>query len=135
MSEQPKLLELRVAVTVENLDEIVAFYRDTFGLEKVFDWNNPDGRGVVLKIDHATLELVDSAQAETIDRVEAGKRVSGKVRFAIGVESVPQTALALIERGASAVNEPVLTPWGDYNQRVQSPDGMQITLFEEKPAE
>ena len=27
------------------------------------------------------------------------------------------------------VPEPVTTPWGDRNARVQAPDGMQLTLF------
>ncbi len=28
------------------------------------------------------------------------------------------------------VRPPVLTPWGDYNVRLQDPDGMQVTLFQ-----
>jgi hypothetical protein len=23
----------------------------------------------------------------------------------------------------------VMTPWGDFNQRLRAPDGMQLTLF------
>jgi hypothetical protein len=28
------------------------------------------------------------------------------------------------------VHPPVVTPWGDYNVRLEDPDGMQITLFQ-----
>ncbi|MEX1246939.1 MAG: hypothetical protein WEA61_00530 [Anaerolineales bacterium] len=35
-----------------------------------------------------------------------------------------------LEYGASLVHDPVLTPWNDFNARVQAPDGMQITLFQ-----
>jgi uncharacterized glyoxalase superfamily protein PhnB len=36
----------------------------------------------------------------------------------------------LLASGATLVHPPVLTPWGDYNARLQDPDGMQITLFQ-----
>jgi uncharacterized glyoxalase superfamily protein PhnB len=36
----------------------------------------------------------------------------------------------LLAHGATLVHEPVQTPWGDYNVRLQDPDGMQITLFQ-----
>ena len=32
--------------------------------------------------------------------------------------------------GATLVHPPVMTPWDDYNVRLQDPDGMQITLFQ-----
>jgi hypothetical protein len=31
---------------------------------------------------HATLEIFDEIQAETIGQIEAGKRISGRIRFA-----------------------------------------------------
>jgi lactoylglutathione lyase len=36
----------------------------------------------------------------------------------------------LLEHGATLVHDPVVTPWGDRNARVQSPDGLQVTLFQ-----
>ena len=33
--------------------------------------------------------------------------------------------------GAVIVHPPVVTPWDDRNARVQDPDGMQVTLFQE----
>jgi hypothetical protein len=38
----------------------------------------------------------------------------------------------LAAHDATLVHGPVVTPWGDRNARVQDPDGMQVTLFEEK---
>jgi hypothetical protein len=35
-----------------------------------------------------------------------------------------------LEHGATLVHEPVLTPWNDLNVRIQSPDGLQVTLFQ-----
>ena len=121
--------ELRVALTVEDFDLAVAFYRDALGLEQIADWSSATGRVVVLEAGRATLELFDSAQAESVDAIEAGRRVSGTVRFALQVEDSGDMAERLVAAGAARVAPPVTTPWGDRNARVQAPDGMQLTLF------
>jgi uncharacterized glyoxalase superfamily protein PhnB len=121
--------ELRVALTVENFDQAVAFYRDALGLEQIADWSSDTGRVVVLEAGRATLELFDNAQAESVDAIEAGRRVSGTVRFAVQVEDSVAAAERLVVAGAERVAEPVIAPWGDRNARVKAPDGMQLTLF------
>jgi catechol 2,3-dioxygenase-like lactoylglutathione lyase family enzyme len=121
--------ELRVVLTVADFDEAVAFYRDALGLEQVADWSGDDGRVIVLSAGRATLELFDEAQAERVDAIEAGRRVSGNVRLALEVDDSEATARRLVVAGAGEVAPPVLTPWGDRNARVQAPDGMQLTLF------
>ena len=40
--------ELRVALTVTDFGQALAFYRDTLGLEQVADWSSASGRVVVL---------------------------------------------------------------------------------------
>lgn len=121
--------ELRVALTVSDFDRAVAFYRDALGLEQVADWTSDDGRVVVLSGGRATLELFDEAQADYVDRIEAGRRVSGAVRLAFEVGDSGQTARRLVAAGGAEVAPPVTTPWGDRNVRVRAPDGMQLTLF------
>jgi lactoylglutathione lyase len=121
--------ELRVALTVEDFDQALAFYRDGLGLEQVADWSSETGRVVVLDAGRATLELFDIAQAISVDAIEAGRRVSGQVRLAVKVADSGDMAARLIALGARQVAPPVVTPWGDRNARVQAPDGMQLTLF------
>jgi methylmalonyl-CoA/ethylmalonyl-CoA epimerase len=121
--------ELRVALTVEDFDQALAFYRDALGLEQIADWSSGTGRVVVLDAGRATLELFDHAQAEAVDAIEAGRRVSGTVRLAVRVADSQDMAARLIAAGAEQVAPPVMTPWGDRNARVQAPDGMQLTLF------
>jgi methylmalonyl-CoA/ethylmalonyl-CoA epimerase len=121
--------ELRLALTVEDFDQALAFYRDALGLEQLADWSSDSGRVVALDAGRAVLELLDEAQAETVDMAEAGRRVSGTVRFALRVADSEATARRLAEVGAAPVAPPVLTPWGDRNARVEAPDGMQLTLF------
>ena len=124
------MTEFRVALTVTEFDQALRFYRDALGLEQTADWSSDDGgRVVLLEAGRATLELMDERQAALIDEVEAGKRVSGAVRFAVEVADSEEAARRLVAAGAEQVAPPVTTPWGDHNARVQAPDSMQLTLF------
>ena len=124
-----EVTELRVALTVPDFEGALAFYRDALRLTQIADWSSDDGRVVVLDAGRATLELFDEAQAEAVDRIEAGRRVSGTVRLALEVTDSESTARRLVAAGAEEVAPPVTTPWGDRNARVRAPDGMQLTLF------
>lgn len=124
------VLELRVALTTADYDRLVRFYTTGLGLEPAAIWNNDGGRALMLDLGRATLELFDERQAEVIDTLEAGARVSGPVRFALQVPDVRAAIDRLVEHGATLVHEPVLTPWGDLNARVADPDGMQVTLYQ-----
>jgi methylmalonyl-CoA/ethylmalonyl-CoA epimerase len=124
-----EVTELRVTLTVKDFDQALAFYRDVLGLEQVADWSSAAGRVVALDAGRATLELFDEAQAASVDEIEAGRRVSGTIRFALRVADSADMARRLVAAGAEEVAPPVLTPWGDRNARVQAPDGMQLTLF------
>jgi uncharacterized glyoxalase superfamily protein PhnB len=124
-----EITELRVALTVAEFDEALAFYRDALGLRELADWSSEAGRVVILEAGRATLELLDEDQAATVDRIEAGDRVSGTVRLALKVTDSDAMARRLAAAGAEEVAPAVTTPWGDRNARVRAPDGMQLTLF------
>lgn len=125
----PDVSELRVALTVADFDEALAFYRDALGLAQLADWSSDAGRVVLFEAGRATLELLDDPQAAMVDQIEAGQRVSGTVRFALEVSDSDSIARRLVAAGAEQVAPPVTTPWGDRNARVRAPDGMQLTLF------
>ena len=126
------VLELRVAVTSKDYERLVKFYCDGLGIEPAAIWNNNGGRALILNMGNATLELFDERQAEVIDQLEAEKRVSGPIRFALQVPDLHAAMERLLAHGATLVHPPVMTPWGDYNVRLQDPDGMQVTLFQPK---
>ena len=130
MSTDHPVLELRVALTVRDYERSIKFYCDGLGLEPAQLWNNGDGHAAILDMGSATLEVFDEAQAQTIDQIEAGQRVTGQIRFALQVPDLKVAMERLLAYGATLVHPPVLTPWGDYNVRLQDPDGMQITLFQ-----
>jgi NAD(P)-dependent dehydrogenase (short-subunit alcohol dehydrogenase family) len=121
--------ELRVALTVENFEQAAAVYRDGLRLPVVKEWSAPEGRGLILGAGRGTIELLDRADAEHTDAVEAGTRVAGPVRLALEVPDVAQAAASLAAHGARALRDPVHTTWGNYTQRVQAPDGMQLSLY------
>jgi methylmalonyl-CoA/ethylmalonyl-CoA epimerase len=127
--------ELRVALTVKDFDQFVKLYHDGLHLPVAEQWESPAGRGIILKFESATLELLDESMVKTVDEVEAGKRVSGQVRLVFQVPDVEQAAKSLVANGAKKVHDSVMTPWGDFNQRLEAPDGMQITLFQRPSAE
>jgi methylmalonyl-CoA/ethylmalonyl-CoA epimerase len=124
------VFELRVAITTRDYARLVKFYCEGLGIEPAAVWNNDQGQALVLNLGKATLEIFDEAQAETIDQIEAGRRISGQVRFALQVPDVKAAMERLLAHGAILIHPPILTPWGDTNVRLQDPDGMQITLFQ-----
>jgi uncharacterized glyoxalase superfamily protein PhnB len=128
------VLELRVAVTAKEYEQLAKFYCEGLGLEPAALWNNDGGRALMLNMGNATLELFDERQAEVIDKMEAGKRISGRIRFALQVPDLNAAMERLLAHGATLIHPPVMTPWGDYNVRLQDPDGMQITLFQPNAA-
>jgi predicted enzyme related to lactoylglutathione lyase len=85
----------------------------------------------LIELGRATLEVFDVPQAEAVDAIEAGKRVSGQIRLALQVPDLQQAMDRMIAHGAELVHQPVIPPWGGHSVRLQDPGGMQITLFEE----
>ena len=124
-------MELRLVLTVDDVDRALAFYRDALGLEEVEAWQgeSPEARIAILGAGRATLELVNEPQAAAIDEIEVGARVAGPVCIAFAVDDSAATAERLVAAGAEQLAEAVVTPWNDRNVRVRLPDGMQLTLF------
>ena len=129
------VLELRVALTTREYERLMKFYCEGLGIEPSAIWNNDGGKALILDMGKATLELFDERQAEVIDQLEAGQRVSGQIRFALQVPDLNAAMERLLAHGATLVHGPVQTPWGDTNVRLQDPDGMQITLFQPPDAQ
>jgi len=130
MTSTTPVLELRVAITTTDYERLSKLYCTGLGIEPAAIWNNEGGKAMMLELGKATLELFDERQAEVIDQLEAGKRVSGQIRLALRVPDLKSAMERLLVNGATLVHPPVTTPWGDYNVRLQDPDGLQITLFQ-----
>ena len=123
--------QLRLVVTSADYDAALTFYRDVLGLEELGAFTGDHGAVTILDAGRATLELSDPAHAGHIDEVEVGRRVAGHVRVAFEVDDVDSVTRRLDAAGARVLAEPVETPWGSRNARLEAPAGLQLTLFQE----
>lgn len=123
------VMEMRVALTVDDFHKVVAFYRDGLGLDAGDLWTD-HGNGQLFYAGRATLEIFDPTHAAAVDQLEVGERVSGQIRFAFEVPDVHAAVERALNYGATLVHAPVLTPWNDLNARLKSPEGLHITLFQ-----
>jgi len=121
--------ELRMVITVDDFEEAFRFYRETLGLELAAEWDSEMGHGVLFTVGRGTIELFDRGQKASIDALEAGGPTEGDVRIAIEVEDVDGTTARLANAGTRVVGEPLDAPWGDRVARLETPHGMQLTLF------
>jgi predicted enzyme related to lactoylglutathione lyase len=125
-----KVKELRIILTVDNLDEIIKFYREAAGLETSKEWHEDAGNGIILEAGKASLELIDKKHAARIDDIEVGERVAGSVRLALNIgENIERASEIFIEAGATRLADIKQAPWSKV-MRLQDPSGMQFTLFE-----
>jgi len=123
-------LELRFAFVFDDYESALHLYRDVFGLEVVEELERQGGRGAILTVPAATLELFDVRHGDLVDDIEVGRRLGERVRIAVRVDDLEDAARTVAETGAEPMAPAVETPWGDRNQRFRAKDGMQLTLFQ-----
>jgi catechol 2,3-dioxygenase-like lactoylglutathione lyase family enzyme len=122
--------ELRFAFVFDDYDAALHLFRDVFGLETMLELDHEGGRGVILKVPSATLELFDRDQGKHVDEIEVGRSLGERVRIAINIADLAEAAAEVVGAGAAPVADSVVTPWGDHNHRFVTTDGLQLTLFQ-----
>ena len=134
MSDGSPVTEMRLAVTAEDYEAALHFYRDVLGLREHAEFISEGGGHVtILEAGRATLELSDERNAAFVDDVEVGRRVAGHIRVAFEVADTAATTRALVDGGARLIAEPTRTPWDSLNSRLEAPAGLQLTLFGPTP--
>jgi len=128
----PWVRQLRLVVQATDFDEAVAFYRDVLGLPEEAAFEGPGGaRVVILVAGRATLEIANLAQAQMIDEIEVGRKVSRHVRVAFEVDDAELRTQELLAAGATELAPVTETPWHSLNSRLEGPAKLQLTLFQE----
>jgi predicted enzyme related to lactoylglutathione lyase len=122
--------EFRLVLNVDDFDTALNFYR-ALNLEIVESWDSADGRGAILELPRATLEIMDRKNAKSVDELEAGVHEPREVRLGLKVENLQDAVEYLEQHGAKVVSKFVETPWGSFNQRLETPDAKQLTVFQE----
>jgi catechol 2,3-dioxygenase-like lactoylglutathione lyase family enzyme len=124
--------QLRLVVVADDYEEAVAFFRDALGMpQQAAFQGDGDARVTILDAGRATLEIANPSQQRLIDEVEAGGRVSRRIRVALEVDDTAGTTMLLSGAGGRVVAEPVVTPWRSLNSRLEAPGDLQLTLFQE----
>jgi catechol 2,3-dioxygenase-like lactoylglutathione lyase family enzyme len=126
-----RVAQLRLAVTAQDYDQALRFYRDVLGMPEVGTYTAAGGSVTILDAGRATLELADPPYAAYIDEVEVGQRVAGPIRVALEVADAAEATAAAEGAGAQVLAQPTTTPWDSSNARLEAPAGLQITLFTE----
>ena len=122
----------RLVLNVDDLDSALRFYRDALKLKILEAWDSPDGRGVILELPVSTLEIMDRKNANSVDELEAGARLNGDIRLGLEVNGLNSVVKNLEQHGAKPVHDAVQTPWNSLNQRLETPDAKQLTVFQER---
>jgi lactoylglutathione lyase len=126
--------ELRLVITVPDHATALAFYRDILGLRELAAFTDDNGgQATLLDAGRATVEIGDELHADAIDALEVGHRVAGHLRVAFSVEDAGEATDRLVAGGAQLIAAVTATPWGSLNSRLESPDGVQLTLFSGEP--
>lgn len=124
------VLELRVALTVDDLDRALAFWRDALGLHLSHAWGEGESRGAVLEASaKATIELLSRTESENVDRIETGAPGGARLRLALEVGDSDALAERLVAAGAKREGPVVETSWGHRNARLATAEGLALTLF------
>ncbi len=124
--------ELRLILTVENLDEVINFYKNEVGLKESLSWDEDTGKGIILEAGLASLEIIDRNHKDFIDQMEVGRAgVSGDIRIALNFGGkLTEKSEFLTQTGAAKkIGEITKAPWSNV-MRIEDPNGMQITLFD-----
>ena len=127
--KQPETLRLRdvtPALTVNDLQASVAWYRDVLGFTVAEEYQQ-DGKvmGVRLIAGSATFLLGQDDFAKGRDRQKgAGFRL-----YCETAQDVDELAAAIKARGGKLSQEPTDQPWGARDFAVVDPDGFNISIM------
>lgn len=113
------------ALTVDDIHESVAWYRDVVGFVVEEEWEH-DGElsGVSLIAGTITLLLTQDDFAKGRDRE---KGLGFSLHFSTA-QDVDQRARVIRENGGTLAAEPEDTPWGTRAFRIRDPDGFMLTI-------
>lgn len=120
-----------VALTVKNLSESIAFYKDVFNATIVKSFERPDlqGKAAFLKVDNAHLELWEFADGKENKDSLKDLKIIGLRHIAFEVEDLDESVASLRLKGLT-LTEPNLGASGHRYAFTQDPTGIRIELYE-----
>jgi uncharacterized glyoxalase superfamily protein PhnB len=126
--QQPETLRLRglmPALTVNNLETSLAWYRDVLGFIVTKEIRRED-RLVAAHLRAGSVDFL-LGQDDFAKGRDRAKGVALRLHCVTG-QDVDQLAAAVQERGGKLAHEPRDQPWGARDFAVVDPDGFQISI-------
>lgn len=120
----------------DQFEVMKAFYTDVLGFEPKLELDSYvefAGQGVRFAICTRNV-MVDTVSAEHFDAPATGRPLSLAFRCD-SKEGVESDYAGLLAKGAEAVREPSVMPWGQYTAFFADPDGHVHELFVDLPRE
>jgi len=121
--------EVRIAIRVPSLKDSIDFYQHVFRLPLGEHWDF-HGQGQILPAGEAVIELLDEQHTRFVNAAEGDPAYDAPVRLAIGVSNVAEVLERVPAYGGQVVWGPQVTPWGDTNARIKTPEGQIVTVFQ-----
>ncbi len=126
--ESLRLTQITPAITVDDLDASLAFYRDVLGFTVKETWER-DGEVVGAAMVAGTAHFM-IGQDDWKKGRDRPKGVALRFWFTAS-RPVDELAAGVRERGGTLESEPDDMPWGGRAFSVVDPDGFQITIASE----
>ncbi len=119
------------ALTVNNLEESIAFYVEHFGFNLVKKYDRPDlkGKAALIKLVDYHLELWEFGDAQTNQDALNNLKIKGIRHIAFSVEDIDQTVEELKSRGID-ISEIKLGASGKKYAFFEDPSGIALELYE-----
>lgn len=128
-SSPPGVAQLRVVIESESLRADLAFFRDALGLPELARGEGEEAvRSGAFSAGGAVIEVVTPEQNLLVDRMEANRYPSPRVRLSLEVEDAAATIAQLTRLGAELVSGARSMPWGTVSGRVVAPNGLQLSV-------
>ena len=120
---------LTASVTVKDLPQSLAWYRDVLGFTVDEEYQR-EGKVVAVTLKAGTVEILINQD----DGAKGWDRVKGEgcsLMFTT-VQDVDALAKRIVAKGGTLVTEPTDMPWGARMFRVADPDGFKLVFSKDK---
>jgi len=122
---------LEVSLTVKDVEQSLAWYRDIVGFV-VHQRYERDGKLMAVSMKAGTVRILLGQD----DGARGWDRIKGE-GFSLQLTTsqiIDEVAARIKERGGSLMTEPANMPWGSRIFRLQDPDGFKLVISSERPS-
>ncbi len=126
----PSFTSLKTVIRCADYQRSREFYAGLLGLPVSEEWEEPQGRGCVMRVGDALLEFYEMTTADARFKPEFRDALSSdKIDLQIKTPDVDEWAEYL--RGRCEFKGPEVLPWGQKWIQLRDPDNLLIAIYED----